>query len=445
MENTPEQTAEGTAVVRVLATVLERLVNSNANVDHGQGQVTKFHALKAPGISILQYLERIHKYSSCSTECFILALIYIDRLIQRANFILTELNVHRVVITSVLLAAKFFDDAYYNNAYYAKVGGVLVSEMNGLEVEFLFRINFSLHVTPEMFAKYQAELVSHATSPPDNDGNECSIINNNNGTILQSQAQPLLEHQPQRNVCAPLDTMIANTTKQDSSILIKGTTVQQQEQPVALDTMVNEFKEQDASIPMDCMTQESVHEQQSQEVNNQHKYNQNPAITPNEMEVYQQQQQQPTVTMYVPQRHITPSPPQVQNRRAQIGAEEQLQEFASKLNQTQTTSYPNYQNTAKNRDILIRHHSYPTVNNINNQHSTTVGFEVRPYSDFEQTEDIHTATKASLHHHPISEPPLFTSCSSSNNHFSQYPEINTFGHSSISPNTSSPHYVKQNW
>ena len=104
----------------------------------------------------------IHKYASCSNECFILALIYIDRLIQRNNFLLTELNAHRVVITAILLAAKFFDDAYYNNAYYAKVGGVLVSEMNGLEVDFLFRINFSLHVTPEVFEKYRAELLSHS-------------------------------------------------------------------------------------------------------------------------------------------------------------------------------------------------------------------------------------------------------------------------------------------
>eukprot|EP00565_Helicotheca_tamesis_P002858 CAMPEP_0185734084 /NCGR_PEP_ID=MMETSP1171-20130828/21364_1 /TAXON_ID=374046 /ORGANISM="Helicotheca tamensis, Strain CCMP826" /LENGTH=474 /DNA_ID=CAMNT_0028403977 /DNA_START=450 /DNA_END=1874 /DNA_ORIENTATION=+ len=151
------------AVVRVLAAVLDRLVNANSHLARADpGQVTKFHALKAPGIGIMQYLERIHKYASCSTECFILALIYIDRLIQRNNFLLTELNVHRVVITAVLLAAKFFDDAYYNNAYYAKVGGVLVSEMNSLEVEFLFRINFSLKVSPELFQKYHAELVSHA-------------------------------------------------------------------------------------------------------------------------------------------------------------------------------------------------------------------------------------------------------------------------------------------
>lgn len=192
MEATPEQAAEGAALVKVLASVLDRLVLSNATLARQDpGQVTKFHALKAPGIGILPYLERyvtichsclvssdhwnvqsdlyvpscplrIQQYASCSNECFILALIYIDRLIQRNNFLLTELNVHRVVITAILLAAKFFDDAYYNNAYYSKVGGVLVSEMNGLEVDFLFRINFSLHVSPEEFEKYKDELVAHS-------------------------------------------------------------------------------------------------------------------------------------------------------------------------------------------------------------------------------------------------------------------------------------------
>jgi len=163
MEPTPEEAADGSILVKVLAAVLERLVNSNKSTARSDpGQLTKFHALKAPGIGVEAYLDRVHKYASCSNECFILALIYIDRLIERNNFLLTELNVHRVVITAILLAAKFFDDAYYNNAYYAKVGGVLVSELNGLEVDFLFRINFSLHVQPDVFEKYKAELVAHS-------------------------------------------------------------------------------------------------------------------------------------------------------------------------------------------------------------------------------------------------------------------------------------------
>lgn len=140
--------------------------------------------------------DSIHKYASCSNECFILALIYIDRLIQRSNFLLTELNVHRVVITSVLLAAKFFDDAYYNNAYYAKVGGVLVSEMNGLEVDFLFRINFSLHVAPDVFDKYRVELVMHSASIP-------AMLS----PVLESQpASPAMYGASQQDVYVPSPT-----------------------------------------------------------------------------------------------------------------------------------------------------------------------------------------------------------------------------------------------
>eukprot|EP00163_Fabomonas_tropica_P009578 TRINITY_DN193_c0_g1_i1.p1 TRINITY_DN193_c0_g1~~TRINITY_DN193_c0_g1_i1.p1 ORF type:complete len:230 (+),score=58.66 TRINITY_DN193_c0_g1_i1:1036-1725(+) len=62
---------------------------------------------------------------------------------------------------SVMLAAKFIDDTYYNNAYYARVGGVPCGEMNSLELEFLFLINFGLHTTPEIFYRYRAELWRH--------------------------------------------------------------------------------------------------------------------------------------------------------------------------------------------------------------------------------------------------------------------------------------------
>ena len=40
------------------------------------------------------------------------------------DFVISSLNVHRLLITSIMLASKFFDDVYYNNAYYARVGGI---------------------------------------------------------------------------------------------------------------------------------------------------------------------------------------------------------------------------------------------------------------------------------------------------------------------------------
>jgi hypothetical protein len=45
---------------------------------------------------------------------------------------------------SILLSTKVFDDEFYKNAYYAKLGGVSTSEMNTLEVEFLSLVWLSL-------------------------------------------------------------------------------------------------------------------------------------------------------------------------------------------------------------------------------------------------------------------------------------------------------------
>eukprot|EP00953_Heterococcus_sp_UTEX-ZZ885_P036036 18582-Heterococcus_DN1.PRE.1 len=102
MESTPQLQAEGKAIVTVLACVLTRLIEANSASGHDHldpSAITKFHALLPPAINVADYLERILKYSSCSNECFVLALIYIDRLIQFNNFALTSFNVHRVIIT----------------------------------------------------------------------------------------------------------------------------------------------------------------------------------------------------------------------------------------------------------------------------------------------------------------------------------------------------------
>lgn len=59
---------------------------------------------------------------------------------------------------SVMLASKFFDDLYYNNAYYARVGGISNAEINNLEMELLRMISFSLYVSPEQYERYRTSL-----------------------------------------------------------------------------------------------------------------------------------------------------------------------------------------------------------------------------------------------------------------------------------------------
>lgn len=152
-------------VLAVLSSLLDRVVARNErqalvlNRSLSPPKLTVFHGLRAPTISIEKYLERIFKYANCSPSCFVVAYAYIDRFIhQQPGIPITSLNVHRLLITSVMVAAKFLDDAYYNNAYYAKVGGVTTLEMNRLELDFLFRLDFRLQVTVSVFESYCSHL-----------------------------------------------------------------------------------------------------------------------------------------------------------------------------------------------------------------------------------------------------------------------------------------------
>jgi hypothetical protein len=45
----------------------------------------------------------------------------------------------------LLVSIKFFDDIYYNNTYYAKIGGISLLELNQLEKEFISNINYDLY------------------------------------------------------------------------------------------------------------------------------------------------------------------------------------------------------------------------------------------------------------------------------------------------------------
>jgi hypothetical protein len=88
--------------------------------------------------------------------------VYIDRIVANHGFHLTELNVHRILLTAILLAAKFLDDAYYNNDFYSKLGGVPLAELNSLELEFLRLTRFELHVTEAQYVSYFNSLKVYA-------------------------------------------------------------------------------------------------------------------------------------------------------------------------------------------------------------------------------------------------------------------------------------------
>lgn len=157
-------------ILSVLSCTLEYLITRNekdfpvfttslGSPQHGTKKLSLFYGLRPPSIGVNKYLERIFKYTNCSPSCFVVAYVYIDQLVHRhPDQPITSLNVHRLLITSVMIAAKVLDDVHYNNAYYARVGGISIAELNRLELDLLFQLDFRLQVTIHTFESYCTHL-----------------------------------------------------------------------------------------------------------------------------------------------------------------------------------------------------------------------------------------------------------------------------------------------
>jgi len=142
----------------IIANLLTRVASKNTETSRSSNISSPFDFQIPPDISIVRYLERIVKYTPCSKECFFVALIFLDRIIENDSLRVSERNVHRLLITSIMISAKLLDDYTFNNGYYSKVGGLTIYELNALEIRFLELLRYNLSVSADAVQSYRLEI-----------------------------------------------------------------------------------------------------------------------------------------------------------------------------------------------------------------------------------------------------------------------------------------------
>jgi hypothetical protein len=147
-------------IIDNISDILLSLIEENKNLYNYEEEISKqkksiFFSSEIPSISIKAYLYRIHKYTEVEYNTLILALIYIDKICEKASIILSEFNIHQILFTSIIIAIKYNEDLYYYNKYYAKIAGVTPKELQKMEGEFLRLIKFELYINKKIFDKYR--------------------------------------------------------------------------------------------------------------------------------------------------------------------------------------------------------------------------------------------------------------------------------------------------
>ena len=153
-------------VITTISELLNNMCKENSSLEINDKNVASnikikyFMLKKIPSISIKDFLFRLTKYSKISESTLVMILIYIDRMCHKYNFKITYYNIYKLMLASMVVAIKYYEDEFYTLDFYGKLGGISKFEMNILEYEFACMINFKLYITEELFYKYYELLVS---------------------------------------------------------------------------------------------------------------------------------------------------------------------------------------------------------------------------------------------------------------------------------------------
>lgn len=148
-------------LVILIASMLMELIRYNDAIPLRDGQLTRFHSRAPPGISVLDYLQRLTTHATLSPPILLSVVYYIDRLCALyPAFTISSLTVHRFLITSSTVASKGLSDSFWTNKTYARVGGVSMKELALLELEFLTRMEWRIVPKPEVLVDYYKSLIA---------------------------------------------------------------------------------------------------------------------------------------------------------------------------------------------------------------------------------------------------------------------------------------------
>ena len=153
-----EQTPNYNSLIKNIAFTLNGIISqTELEIKNQNLSINKncpFYSENVPGISIEDYLQRIKIYTEFEDSTLVLSLIYIDRLSNEHNLLLTKHNIFKIIFTAILIAIKYNEDSVYKNKYYAGIFGVENAELNKLECIFTNLIDFKMYVSDKELQLY---------------------------------------------------------------------------------------------------------------------------------------------------------------------------------------------------------------------------------------------------------------------------------------------------
>ena len=143
-----------------------------------KGKNEPLYSLKIPNLSIEKFLLRIIKYTEAENMAILLAYNYIERLIEKENFIISLNNVYRLLLGTTVLAIKILEDNKYDNSDYCQIGGLSLKDFNSIEYNLAARFDFDLNPSYEDIESILEQIYYTILSKQSRNSSEDSVSTN---------------------------------------------------------------------------------------------------------------------------------------------------------------------------------------------------------------------------------------------------------------------------
>lgn len=151
-------------LLEAMATQFHSQMSSNKDMKY---KVTVFDLHTVPDIQLWDYIFRIMLKSKCCYRDLIVALVYIDKLINTEVISgISFHNIHKLLALSIMASTKFYDDVHFPNVYWSKFVGIPLRELNNAEIIFLQSLKFELNINYEIMLTWSESIARFADENP---------------------------------------------------------------------------------------------------------------------------------------------------------------------------------------------------------------------------------------------------------------------------------------
>ena len=115
---------------------------------------------KEPTIDeIIDFIEALYNCVQFSSECVIIGMIYIDRIIALTGLSLQNTNWRPLIFVSLMMSQNIWDDRYLSNGDFSSIYPFFEKEdLNLLEMKFLEIIQYNVFVKLSIYMTFYLEL-----------------------------------------------------------------------------------------------------------------------------------------------------------------------------------------------------------------------------------------------------------------------------------------------